>query len=662
MDTIYSNQNKIYNIPHYRNIIDNKDISNYKKDRGKLFTSLESDFNEKFSLLSHKYNKPSLKLNVENNDFNTKPLKNLNLNRNCCYCDCHTKDYSLNIPEYQCDYYFYKKPIFMEYRQNNSLENKINDLKNNLQNFENKLNRTKIDKRASDFYIKKLEKNLSNNNINHPFNFKKENKIRDNNLNASKLNKSSIIFNSFLDKKNRINQKLKINEDFSFNNNNKDYNNIIQTQKEWLDTLHQNHMKTKNLLDIDNYLNNYNNKNNYNNINNYNYKNVIHKCKSYTKNNSIPKSNITNYNYDYDYDTNISCNNNNNNERLYEKYNTKNFSEYQVNSNMDKEKEFYQKPQFNTLKNQFINNDVSNYIYNPELIIPNNRIQSDLINNLIKENDNKNKTYTLNNSTNNKEIKTFNNNSIKENYLILDNKGNQMYKNGKKIVGMKIKYKDNKKNHFINLETVIITGPDGQPKSLELKPIFLDNNKPLVNEENKPFLGINNLYFIDENGNPIVGENEILNEKKQIIQGQLGIVPRDKRGNVIKISLINDNNKECEVNSNKKKLTNSVDDKNIKQKMKQKYYPELIKSEKYFNQDLFKNRKKFKKQKYIKNNKFNNQKLLASSCFACNAGCGISRTGYSSMTYSPFNTRVKRKEETSLKNGTKYGQYYKYKN
>ena len=192
MDTIYSNQNKIYNIPHYR-----KDNKYYKKDREKLFTSIESDFNEKFSLLSHKYNKPSLKLNVENNDFNTKPLKNLNLNRNCCYCDCHTKDYSLNIPEYQCDYYFYKKPIFMEYKQNNSLENKINDLKNNLQNFENKLNRTKIDKRASDFYIKKLEKNLSNNNINHPFNFKKENKIRDNNVNANKLNNSSIIFNSF---------------------------------------------------------------------------------------------------------------------------------------------------------------------------------------------------------------------------------------------------------------------------------------------------------------------------------------------------------------------------------------------------------------------------------------------------------------------------------
>jgi hypothetical protein len=468
-----------------------------------------------------------------------------------------------------------------------------------------------------------------------------------------------------LDKKNKINQKLKIREDYSFNNNNKDYNNIIQTQKEWLDTLHQNHMKTKSFIGIDNYLNNYNNKNNnnYNNINDYNNKNIINKCKSFTKNNSIPKSNITNfnYNYDYDFDTNISYNNNNN-EILYEKYNTKNFSDYQVNSNMDKEKEFYQKPQFNTLKNHFINNDVNNYIYKPELIISNNRIQSDLINNLVKENDNKNKTYTLNNSTNNKEIKTFNNNSIKENYLILDNKGNQMYKNGKKIVGMKIKYKDNKKNHFINLETVIITGPDGQPKSLELKPIFLDNNKPLVNEENKPFLGINNLYFIDENGNPIVGENEILNEKKQIIQGQLGIVPRDKRGNVIKISLINDNNKESEVNSNKKKLTNSVDDKNIKQKMKQKYYPELIKSEKYINKDLFKNRKKNKKQKYIKNNKCNNQKILFSSCFACDVGCGISRTGYSSMTYSPFNTRVKRKEETSLKNGTKYGQYYKYKN
>ena len=84
-----------------------------------------------------------------------------------------------------------------------------------------------------------------------------------------------------------------------------------------------------------------------------------------------------------------------------------------------------------------------------------------------------------------------------------------------------------------------------------------------------------------------------------------------------------------------------------------------------------KNKKKLQKLNYIniiKNNKcnrynkYNIRKALSSSCFACDVGCGISRTGYSSMTYSPFNKRQKRNEETLLKNGTKYEQYYKYKN
>ena len=700
MDTSYSNQNKIY---RYGSLIDNEVIPNYKKDREKFFTSIESDINKRLSLLSNKYNKPSLQLNTENIDYNSKQK---NISRNLCYCDCHTNNYSLNIPEYQCDYYFYKKPIFMEYKINNSLQYKINDLKNNLHNFENKLNKTKIEKSASDFYIKKLEKDLSHNSKNNtynPFNYRRENKNKknDNFINNNKLNKTSILFNdSFLDRKNKIIQKKTIKENNSFNmnnkNKNKDYNIIIQRQKIWLDTIHQNHKNTKNnfYTGIDNYLSNNNNNNNYDYSNNFNYINnydnnyFINKCKSLTKNNSIPKYNTNNYsyNFNYNYDTNISYNNNNNyNKNSYDYYKRNNTSDYHINSSTNIEKELIQEPNnINTLKSQNINNEVNEYNYKPKSIIYNSRIQSDLINNLIQENDNKKKTYILNNDINKKDNMTFNNNSIKESYLILDNKGNQIYKNGKKIIGMKIKNKVNKKNHFINMETVIITGSDGQPKSLELRPIFLDNNKPLVNEENKPFLGINNFFFIDENENPIVGTNDILNENKQIVQGQLGILPRDKRGNISKISLLNDNtneNKDDYLNkknkdksSNKngkspiKKLATSVDGKT---NIKQKYYPELIKTENNINKMPLKNKKKLQKLNYIniiKNNKcnrynkYNIRKALSSSCFACDVGCGISRTGYSSMTYSPFNKRQKRNEETLLKNGTKYEQYYKYKN
>ena len=38
-----------------------------------------------------------------------------------------------------------------------------------------------------------------------------------------------------------------------------------------------------------------------------------------------------------------------------------------------------------------------------------------------------------------------------------------------------------------------------------------------------------------------------------------------------------------------------------------------------------------------------------SSCFACDVGCSVSRSGYSPMTYVPYDNRIKRREQTPLK-------------
>ena len=38
------------------------------------------------------------------------------------------------------------------------------------------------------------------------------------------------------------------------------------------------------------------------------------------------------------------------------------------------------------------------------------------------------------------------------------------------------------------------------------------------------------------------------------------------------------------------------------------------------------------------------------SCFACDVGCSISRSGYSPMNYSPYNNLIRRREVTPLRN------------
>ena len=46
-------------------------------------------------------------------------------------------------------------------------------------------------------------------------------------------------------------------------------------------------------------------------------------------------------------------------------------------------------------------------------------------------------------------------------------------------------------------------------------------------------------------------------------------------------------------------------------------------------------------------NRFNLKEYL-STCFACDLGCSVSRSGYSPMTYSPYHKKMKLKKKIKL--------------
>ena len=368
----------------------------------------------------------------------------------------------------------------------------------------------------------------------------------------------------------------------------------------------------------------------------------------------------------------------------------------------------------NQNNNEYIKNDKSydnNYNFNYDNNTDNN-IDNNYNSNIINSNNNYNINPNINNNSSkltyqyqchtspnvnersydkylieSKDIGIKNNNIKNAKYIILDNQGNPIYVNGHRLLGIKItKLIENKANSLDKSSNIMYIDQNGNPIKIEdLKPIMLDNKKPLVNEENKPLLGLNNMFMIDEENNPICGSNELYNEENNVIQGELGILPRDKKGNLISTTIPDKNENENEkVNNNKenpKKYSLNLFDilkknKNINRIIRNtlksqtqiktknnnnKYYPSLLKTNKSHDKILFKNKYKFGNNKNKNNYKdtpikrYNkNIYLSSSSCFACDVGCSVSQTGYSLMTYSPFNNKIKRKEETPLKDEYKH--------
>ena len=174
--------------------------------------------------------------------------------------------------------------------------------------------------------------------------------------------------------------------------------------------------------------------------------------------------------------------------------------------------------------------------------------------------------------------------------------------------------------------------PDGWALDKDGNPIQDPNIKLLLDKSGFPILNtLGQPIILDKDKNPLDGGN---NKNK---------VPN----NNIKISY---NNKYPEIKDKKDKTKNkkirkkskkgNLSTKNIKHRAKYNYgsteYPKPNPS--------------FQRKLNIlpeRSNRFNAKEYL-STCFACDLGCSVSRSGYSPMTYSPYGKKEKRRDLTPL--------------
>ena len=165
------------------------------------------------------------------------------------------------------------------------------------------------------------------------------------------------------------------------------------------------------------------------------------------------------------------------------------------------------------------------------------------------------------------------------------------------------------------------------------------NTKPLINNDNintEP----NNL--LNKNDNP--EENDILlNPNKHKLNNLNNILNKNEPQN-------KNNNPNFEIESddpgygkNKNKRPKSLENKSKLRKgnINKFLYPNL----------------KDKRNKLNRHNKFYND----GACWACDVGCSISTTGYSPMTFSPYDITYKRKDITYVSPNVEYEEYTKHK-
>ena len=527
--------------------------------------------------------------------------------RSPCLCGCHSNEGCLYAP--RCHYVqlnnneqcfittnnnsFVSKDDEMN-KKNDKLFNEIIYLKRNIRKLENDLDRIRTEKDASDFYIKELEKelfrlNMFNNSQIDNSNLKDSNKkvkMRDFGRYYDMLNRSFEVLDSISNHCNDSNGRTKGGINYYFNRN-QEYNIVIDSQKKWIDNLpyiieKNNGNYTENIpLNTNKFGNN-----NYNLIDNdrlniikypdgYNDIKVLNNNNkdqpSYDNNN---KFEIKRNNYLPNYINNIDNKGENPNKKVLPNIDKNSYSDSYLNQTKEKmNKNSYDKhlPNENNKNNLKYNNQKNNIIPKPYPKKINNNNNN--INNKnykpIKNNKNNqydNKDEYMNSMNDKIKIKKDeeegleNNNNINENnkplhsqinerFLVTDNQGNPIYIEGNRLLAMEIIpiLGENGKEEIDDNGNILFIGPDGQPKTQDdLDPIILDNDKPLVNEENKPFLGINGVIMVNKSGNPIVGPGELYDKNNKVVHGELGILPKDNQGNLIKI---NDNNEKPLLNN-----------------------------------------------------------------------------------------------------------------
>ena len=784
-NTNFPNSIRDSNFSRYNNLFSETNYSNYRRERDSFYNSLNNINNISTSISS-----------LEKINYNNPYRLSQSRSRSPCLCGCHSHEECLHhLNELSTPIIYPREQLLQSYnnslanmneemnKKNDDLINEITYLKKNLAKIETELNRTKNEKDACNYYIKELEKELSKSNMSNELQNSKKRamnyaKMRDYEKYHDMLNKSFEVLDSVSNQCTDPKGKTKGGVNYYFNKE-KDYDSVIKTQKNWINNLPMSMSQENENIDKENEQYEPNKYQSESNIYKYpeGYINMstgltderkkLYNIKNNNSQNNIIPKRYYNSNQDLNYNNkSLLKRNYSNNKNTYTYINKANKS----NSNPKRNDKQYQSDFFpkhimyktNNRKNvskspQYRNNSQSNapkksnntYPYLSNSNIDNNNIPNNELNNI----------------------------PSKERYLVIDKFGNPIFISGKRLLAMElVPYLDKDgKEQLDNNENILFIGPDGNPKTQDdLQPIILDNGKPLVNEENRPFLGIDNVIMVNRFGNPILGPGELYDANNKVVKGELGILPKTNKGNLIKLnidqeSLIKDdennniNNKEPynnyatpkqTMNKNDKINTNNnnslpleikpllgsdgkpirdknnnpifldkdgnpIQDPNIKLLLDKSGFPILntlgqpiildknknpldistsknqvpnnnIKisynnkypeaKEKKLKTKNKKIRKKSKKgilstknnkqraksnygsTQYPKpnpsfqrklnilperSNRFNSKEYL-STCFACDLGCSVSRSGYSPMTYSPYGKKEKRRDLTPL--------------
>ena len=298
------------------------------------------------------------------------------------------------------------------------------------------------------------------------------------------------------------------------------------------------------------------------------------------------------------------------------------------NNNYNKNDDNYNKDENNNYNNTYDNEDINN-----------------------KENSNENPKNDKENNSNSKNRQRKNDNN--EKYSHKNNKrnsntkiNNNNNKNGNNIHNIKNNNEEEENNdNKLNIKPLI--GSDGRP-------VLDKNNSPIfLDDQNKPIKGKGIAILLDQSGMPVlntIGEPILINkdgkpinliekEDNKMNNPKLFYPNLEKNYNRIKPNKNNKKKRYKNDNMNDNPETGKFNNNPILEKNKNEYkYP---KPNQNYQRKL--------NYKPISNTSYN-QKEYSSSCFACDVGCAVSRSGYSPMTYSPYDNRIKRREVTPLKN------------
>ena len=283
----------------------------------------------------------------------------------------------------------------------------------------------------------------------------------------------------------------------------------------------------------------------------------------------------------------------------------------------------------------------------------------------INDNDNNNKDNNNNNNNNNNndELDENDNNDIEEedindnNIKSKSNKSNNNDNNGNNNIEERANQNNNNNNNGeLNNKKGLrpLIGPDGIPlRDLNNEHIFLDeNNIPVKNpgisvltdKSGKPILNSLGMpVLIDREGRPVNTNGDprpkkVYNYKKDEKEYGIGENPPDKeiKKDSFKVDYMNGNNNNMNDLKNKKRMYKND---NGRREMN---YSEC-------------NPESLKKINFMRpySNPFYDDNEYKVNCFACNLGCGVSKSGYSPMTFSPYNNLIRRRSITPLKGNIK---------